>query len=224
MHAPVECRECNDAGYVFDTDKNMAFPCKACADRFQRGVRATLRRLSGVPDKYQAATLDGPVSRHADLPRMYAAGKVWAERSGRPWLLVIGKRGCGKTQLASACINHLCDTEYEAQFLTSFDFLDEARARQADFGASEQYQKEIAALPFLAFDELGVGDIRTDWGAETVERLLLRRYNKDMPTIITTNLSFEQIEARMERAASRMLESAEVIIVTKGKDLREGGK
>ncbi len=208
-------------GYVIDQDKGRAVRCKTCANRFKQTVRLTLRRMSGVPAKYQEASLDGPIARHADLPRMYAAGKSWVVRDGKPWLVVIGKRGCGKTQLASACINALCDDEREAQLLSSFDYLDTARSRQGDFGGSELYQNEIAALPFLALDDLGAGDLRTDWGADTIERLLLRRYNSEKPTLITTNLTFEMLEERMERAASRMLELAEIIIVTRGKDLRE---
>lgn len=220
MPLSAECQSCQDTGYV--VTGNTASRCPECDARFRASIGHRLRAVAGIPERFAGSTFDAAdLTLHDDLPTMYEAGRRWVSRKGKPWLVVIGMRGCGKTRLSTACANALIDNGREVRFIEAAEFVDETRKRQGEFGASEAYRDDIAHSPYLVLDELAGGDLNTDFKAETIERLIRIRYNDELPLLITSNLSMKAIAEKCERAASRLMEEAEIVIASRGVDLRE---
>lgn len=114
----------------------------------------------------------------------------------RPGLLIQGSNGNGKTTLMEAIywLYHATDTSVVS---VKCEKLVEYFVMQLS-GVSSAYT-EYRTSPRLCIDELGIEPERCMvYGVEytPIQSLLMYRYEKQLPTIITTNLSDAMIEQR----------------------------
>lgn len=133
-------------------------------------------------------------------------------------LLFIGKTGCGKTHLAVATLREIVRRQNVRTFafITTPELLLEIRSafdgkkRQTEEDGDYVQETESDVLDKYSYCELLILD---DLGAEKATPyaiqslyLLIDRRNRDLrPTIITTNLSLEEIETTIgARIASRL--------------------
>ena len=121
----------------------------------------------------------------------------------RKWLVLMGIHGSGKTHLAAAMANDRLKRGLPALFIVTPDLLD---ALRASFGgdASSGYEKvfyEVRAAPFLILDDFGAQSA-TPWAKEKLYQVLNYRYNAQLPTVITTNLTLEEIDAPLQSRMS----------------------
>ncbi len=118
------------------------------------------------------------------------------------WILLMGTYGCGKTHLAAAIGNICLEKGASVLFITVPDLLDHLRAT---FGptsetAYDETFERLRNVPILILDDLGTENA-TPWATEKLYQLFNHRYTHRMPTVFTTNLELEQIDARI---ASRL--------------------
>lgn len=120
------------------------------------------------------------------------------------WLILMGQHGTGKTHLAASIANRRLMNSQPAYFVVVPDFLDYLRATYGP-GSNVSYDKLFEAIrttPLLVLDDLGAQS-STPWAQEKLYQLLNYRYNAKLPTVITTNLTWDLIEPRV---GSRMLD------------------
>ncbi|MBC8170954.1 MAG: ATP-binding protein, partial [Anaerolineae bacterium] len=120
------------------------------------------------------------------------------------WLLLEGTYGCGKTHLAAAVANLRLRQGDPVLFITSPDLLDHLRAAYApnsDSTYDETFDR-VRNTPLLILDDLGVEN-PSAWAQEKLFQLLNHRYNHNLPTIITTNMNIDRLDARVR---SRLLD------------------
>jgi DNA replication protein DnaC len=113
------------------------------------------------------------------------------------WLLLMGTYGCGKTHLAAAIANEVLTHGTAVLFLTIPDLLDWLRysygSQETNF---EERFEEIRNMPLLVLDDLGTQNT-TPWAEEKLYQILNYRYINRIPTVITTNQEFIEIEGRI---------------------------
>ena len=114
------------------------------------------------------------------------------------WLLLAGGYGCGKTHLAAAVGNLRLEAGDHVLFVTAPDLLDHLRST---FGpnsevAYDQMFDRIRSAHLLILDDLGAEN-PSQWAQEKLFQLLNHRYSYRLPTVITTNVEIDLLDARI---------------------------
>jgi DNA replication protein DnaC len=123
-------------------------------------------------------------------------------RSLTGWLLLRGGYGCGKTHLAASIANFAVDMGVPTLFLTVPDLLDMLRfSYDSDDTTFEQRFNEIRNASLLVLDDFGTQNA-TGWAQEKLFQILNYRYINKLPLVVTTNLSLDEIDARVRSRLS----------------------
>ena len=153
---------------------------------------------------FEDRTSDGLQSD--ELKSLQKALKVahnYAEKP-RGWLVFMGGYGSGKTHLAAAIANYRAGLGDPPLFIMVPDLLDHLRATFSPNSsvAFDRRFDEIRTAPLLILDDLGTQSM-TPWVREKLYQLFNYRYNRDLPTVITTADSLDEMDARIR---SRLLD------------------
>ncbi|OPZ69107.1 MAG: DNA replication protein DnaC [bacterium ADurb.Bin478] len=113
------------------------------------------------------------------------------------WMFFLGPYGCGKTHLAAAIANFAVAVGVPTLFLTVPDLLDWLRFSfgSSDYGLEERLE-EIRSIQLLVLDDLGTQNT-TPWAAEKLYQIINHRYTHRLSTVLTTNLSLNDIDGRI---------------------------
>lgn len=148
-------------------------------------------------DSFRLDRLMLTAHEHESLSLAYQTARKYAERPDG-WLLLTGGYGCGKTHLAAAVGNARLDWGDYVLFVTAPDLLDHLRST---FGpnsevAYDQMFDRIRGAQLLILDDLGAEN-PSQWAQEKLFQLLNHRYSYRLPTVITTNVEIDALDARI---------------------------
>jgi DNA replication protein DnaC len=104
-------------------------------------------------------------------------------------VVFVGKTGVGKTGLACGILLKALENGYRGQFIRAQDLFDEMYASLAD-RSSRKLLNRLVKLDLLVIDEMGYLNVKPEQ-ANIFFKLMEERYRR-RPTIITTNLSYDQ--------------------------------
>jgi len=104
-------------------------------------------------------------------------------------IVFIGKTGVGKTGLAGGILLKALENGYRGQFVRAQDLFDEMYASLAD-RSSRKLLNRLVKLDVIVIDELGYLNLKPEQ-SNIFFKLMEERYRR-RPTIITTNLSYEE--------------------------------
>lgn len=163
---------------------------------------------AGMPPRYRGAVADHPqvLAWARDVASQAIAPSTGARRqvATGPSLLMAGVVGAGKTHQAYGAVRHLVEAGIGVRWraTTAADLYADLRPR-----AGVDSERELAAIsrcPLLIIDDLGAAKA-SDWTEEITYRLINRRYNHLLPTLITTNLRIGDLRAYLgDRVTSRL--------------------
>lgn len=143
-------------------------------------------------------------------------------------ILFTGKTGCGKTHLAVSIITELVKRNFyirECCFVTAPELLLEIRAtfrpsykKYDDFGKCEADTEndvldKYSKCELLILDDLGAEKV-SDFTIQSLYLVIDRRNKNLKPTIVTTNLSLEEIETLIDARMASRLADMKVIKLT----------
>ena len=137
-------------------------------------------------------------------------------------LLLIGSTGTGKTHLSTAIARELIhkgfDVIYDSTQNIVSDF--EADRFRSGYGSYESKSEKYLECQLLIIDDLGT-EFTNQFTVSALYNLLNTRQNKGLPTIISTNLSPDELARKYEdRIYSRIIGSGCKVLVFSGKDRR----
>lgn len=139
-------------------------------------------------------------------------------RKTRRGIYLWGPVGTGKTYAAYAIRNKISDMGITTRFYSAPQMFDLIRD---DFDHKDSFNLEriLAFRGILIIDDLGA-EKPSDWVSETVFKILNKRYEEMIPTIITSNLELGELAPRFgDRIPSRIAEMCDIIQMT-GSDRR----
>lgn len=135
-------------------------------------------------------------------------------------LLLFGNVGTGKTYLA-ACVANALISKGIPCLVTNFARI--ANEVQGMFDGKQQYYDNLNSFPLLVIDDLSA-ERKTEYMQEIVFNVIDARYRANLPLIVTTNLTREELlnpaDLIYQRIFSRLFEMCTPIEVT-GKDRRQ---
>jgi len=137
------------------------------------------------------------------LQKTLKAAHNFAEKP-KGWLVMMGTYGSGKTHLAAAIANYRTGLGDPPLFVMVPDLLDHLRATFSPHSSTtfDRRFDEIRTAPLLVLDDLGTQSM-TPWVREKLYQLFNYRYNAELPTVITTSDSLDEMDARIR---SRLLD------------------
>lgn len=105
-------------------------------------------------------------------------------------LVFIGNAGVGKTGLATGLLYKALVNGHRGRFIRAQDLFDEINASLLE-RSSRRVLNELCGYTLLCIDELGYLNLKPEQ-TNIFFKLMEERYAAKKPTIITTNLDFEQ--------------------------------
>ncbi|MFG3046304.1 ATP-binding protein [Streptomyces sp. NPDC048241] len=186
-----------------------------------------LRTAELVPFHYRTAVPELPELRAWIDTLVLTAREAQAERGGPiasvvngPSLLLLGQTGVGKTYEVYGAMRELAITGVHAQWqaTTSADLYAALRPRHGI--DSEAEFRKYRDSPLLLVDDLGTERKPTEFTEEVNFRLINYRYERHMPTLITSNADAGTLRERLgDRVTSRLREMCDRVAI-KGNDRR----
>lgn len=156
------------------------------------GIPALEAAQQRIPSRYQKATVSDPrvrqwvddVTANATAPTTGGRREV----STGPSLLLLGATGVGKTHEAFGALRALIATGIVVRWesITAADLY--ADMRPSAGVDPEWMMRRLVRIPLLHLDDLGAATT-TRWTEELTYRLINWRYNRELPTLITSNLA-----------------------------------
>ncbi len=148
-----------------------------------------------------------PAADQKSLEKAFHAAQKFADNPDG-WLVLQGNYSTGKTHLAAAIANYRAGLGLPPLFVIVPDLLDHLRATFAP-DSTVRYDRlfeEVRTTPLLILDDLGTQS-STPWSREKLYQLFNYRYMAELPTVITTANSTEELYKTEPRIASRMLDT-----------------
>lgn len=190
--------------------------------RIEREQKIQKLRRMGFADsemqKWNFAADDGENAKISKVAMNYVTN--FAEmRKRNKGLLFYGTVGTGKTFYSACIVNALIDRGYPC-LMTNFSRL--VNTISGMYDGKQEYIDGLNRFDLLVIDDLA-SERDTEYMNEIVQTIVDSRYRAGLPTIITTNLTAEEIknpaDIRKQRTYSRLLEMCHPVEV-EGKDRR----
>lgn len=226
----VEFCPCGEGAMTAQQRAEQARRQDAATERWRR-ERAW--ELAGIPPRcvdYTIASYERVVARASGrvgvplrIRDAIARVQRWAIADSPRSLLLFGDHSTGKTGLAVALLRCLVLEQGQRGFFASvpevLDMLRPSRAEDHDERVG-QAMTALRTVPVLIVDDIGAQK-DSDWSDERLFIVLEHRKNNLLRTIVTSNLSPEELGERIgPRITWRITEDAEVVHLS-GVNLRE---
>jgi DNA replication protein DnaC len=200
--------------------------CKTCvAEKLEKEVRMVLHQ-NGVPSNLVHATLDNWSGDQSILSKVREFAKA-----KKGFLVLIGDYGVGKSHLAVSVVrryvnyhrygedSRIMPCSSGAWFVKQSSLLLELRETYRNPNAKNPIAKAESASLFV-LDEIGISGGGKD-EAPMIHEILSHRYEELKPTILTSNVSFEQLKESIgDRMRDRLKECAFAILTIGGESQR----
>jgi len=187
--------------------------------------------MNDVFPHYRGKTLDGfeantPILKEAMVTVEGYIARIALARAKGLGMIFAGPNGVGKTHLACCVMTAARETGHKIECIELATYIDlwQEMFRITDEDRIEYINDQlryIKRVHFLLLDDLGrEHESVSGWSNERVFDLVRYRFNRGHPTLITTNLPFDELDRRYTEGMSSFLHEATVKVWMEGEDYR----
>lgn len=155
--------------------------------------------------------------RYIDISKRYAKGIV-EEKEIKKGIIFMGNSGAGKTFASSCIANYLMDNGKTVLIINFGLYLNRIKREWAE--AENDILNYIKLCDLLIIDDFG-SERNTEFAIEKAFLLIDTRYRSEKPMIMTTNLSFYQLESKFTTKIKSRIEEMCYPIMINSKDKRK---
>ena len=212
-----ECKKCKNKGYIYRVEEredvygDLYYTEVACKCECMR-IRDELRRIhnSGLSKLLKRYTF-----------RAYNSTESWQRtalqdacdyvRNPEGWFYYGGQPGCGKTHICTAMVGALLRAGKAAKYMLWQDDIIKIKQSVNDSEVYEALINSYKTAEILYIDDFFKtrrGDFVSTADVNATFKIINYRYNEELPTIISSELSIQQIVEIDEALGSRIAEMA----------------
>ncbi len=192
IEPPCRCKLCNDTGIIND---------KYCKCVIKRVINSESENLVLPQTDFTEAQKTAPKA----ISKVYGAARKYIDEyqsDAKPFFIIAGSSGTGKTVLASAIATEFMKNGASAVTVSAFDFVKRAKDYHTQF-AIDNYNDLFT--PMLDCDVLVIDDLGTETMLKNITREYLytvinERWLRKKHTVVTTNLKPEALIDRYGEA------------------------
>ena len=223
------CPTCRDTGFLENTRMCTCFKALFVTENIKAsGMGRLIEEQSFENFNLKAYEYDPEV--YAAMDYAYRVAVAFADGFGGKYkgknLLLIGKTGTGKTHISTAIAKRVIERGYDVlsesaqNIITAF----ENDKFRSGYGAYEPTAEKYLECDLLILDDLGT-EFSTPFAVSCLYNLITTRRNKGYSTIISTNLSAEELSKRYDdRIYSRIVGTDYTTVNFLGNDFRLYGR
>lgn len=199
-----ECKLCKNKGYivVLDDGKMVSKDCQCTK------ARRCIRKMkeSGLKDVIRKYTFDN-FEALEEWQKVIKDKAIAYSKTPVGWFLLAGQSGCGKTHLCTAISCELLRNNKAVTYIQWRDFAPKVKAASMDNEKRFLLMDEPKKAEFTYIDDLFKGG-QTVTDIQIAFEIMNHRIVNDLPTIISTELAFEELHAIDEALCGRMVQNA----------------
>lgn len=213
LEPKYECRDCSDTGY-----RSGGETCR-CLKRALNALRARESGLFSLFDKqtfenFSTVHLSEGMRENVDFCKAYAEG--FKPKNGAN-LLLVGGTGVGKTHLSSAIGRVVLEKGYSVVYEGAMNALSAMETER--FSEQKPTTARLMECDLLILDDLGT-ELPGKGSVSFLYQLVNARLISGSPTILSTNLTEYELEARYEQRLFSRLTGEYEVLVFDGEDRR----
>ena len=219
------CPICCDTGFANGEQ------CQCLKQLLKQESSARLNRLSPVKlcdfesfdlsfydDAIDPKTGISPRRRMASILNFCKDYAKYFSRSSKS-LLMQGNTGLGKTHLSLAIAKTAIEYGYDVVYGSVFNLLSKVERERFGKDEDEDSYNHLLRCDLLILDDLGT-EFASNYAKAAIHSIINTRQLSGLPTIISTNLTMEELmENYSDRVVSRLLNGYERLVFL-GKDIR----
>lgn len=230
LNIQYQCKDCKDTGYT-DNEKCHCFKQSIVSILYsQSNIKTAIKKenfsnfsFDFYPDNYIDEAIG--LSPRQNMEKVVEKSKNFINKFNSDFqnLLIYGNTGVGKTFLSNCIAKELLVRSYTVIYLTSFQLFDILEKNK--FNRNEDSQEIQNQFNFiLSCDLLIIDDLGTELTNSFINSQLYlcinERYLREKSTIISTNLSLDNIKDKYsERIFSRLISNYTLLKII-GSDIR----
>lgn len=178
--------------------------------------RKAALKASRLPSRYHDARIES-----ADRPPVVVVDYCKHHSGG---LYLAGPVGVGKTHMAACIVNSLLDAGESVLFGGVVSLLGMIQATYSGQGDEAAIMRQLSTVRYLVIDDIGKEKV-SEWVEQTLYRVIDARYGEELPLIVTSNWTPDQLEKRYPTVGAAIVSRlAEMCLYAEmhGKDRRRG--
>lgn len=203
---PYACEKCKDTGKVDG---------KYCRCVIRRVIKADRGNLAMSPVDFESAEKSAPT---AAIKKAYGLAREYvSSRAAKPFFVIIGTPGTGKTYLAAAILGAAMARGEATVAVTAFDFVRRALDYHTQFSIPDYTDRFTPMLDcdLLVIDDLGTESMLKNVTREYLYTVINERWKSGKRTVITSNLTPSELNARYgENIFSRMCDTSRAVLLS----------
>lgn len=137
-------------------------------------------------------------------------------------LFINGNPGNGKSYAVCCIANYLLSRGVPTICISINALLDRIKATYDSSGRGDEESviRSFCKADFLIIDDLGT-ELKNEWGSSRIYRIIDERYRNNLPTVITTNLTFANMNKRYDERVSDRLREMCTRVSCEGRSIRD---